>query len=482
MTAFTNRGRRSVHGRTGVFAWPLCLLLAGMTGGVHAQDPATTDAPASRMPGPSSTPTTFSAAPASPMRGALAPAAPLLDPRLADADVPWPARSELRAALAGHPRIAEAAARARVLAAGADILRAGPHETVVRTTQVRRRVDNPGASYHEWQLGIERALRWPQRAAADRALADRQTAVGASQLEDARHETARELLRGWFAWLRARDEARAAHEQTALAAQLADTVRRRVQAGDAAAMDGALAGAELERVRAQALLARSHVDLAAAWITQRFPEIALAVPDEPPARANDASIPATPPPTERERLRTAYVERHHELALARAEARRASAQVERARAELRPDPSIGAYLASDRGAAERVLGIGVSLPLAGPARDAALRQALADEQARIESARDIERRVLASFDRDWVELTARTAAAFAFAQAASAQQDAARQIGRAYALGESSLPDWLAARRVAGDARAQALSARWDAAETAARLRLDLHELPGFDD
>ena len=63
MTAFTNRGRRRLHGRTGVFAWPLCLLLAGMTGGVHAQDPATTDAPARRMPGPSSTPTTFPAAP-----------------------------------------------------------------------------------------------------------------------------------------------------------------------------------------------------------------------------------------------------------------------------------------------------------------------------------------------------------------------------------------------------------------------------------
>ncbi|MCX7272721.1 MAG: TolC family protein [Burkholderiales bacterium] len=155
---------------------------------------------------------------------------------------------------------------------------------------------------------------------------------------------------------------------------------------------------------------------------------------------------------------------------------------ERLRANLRTDPSIGVFTAFDRGGSERVLGVALSLPLAGPARDATLRGALAEQQTAQERARDLERRLQAEFEVGWSDATARATAARALAQAALAQTGVASQMGRAYSLGEASLSDWLQARRSANDAQQQALGARLDAAEAGARLRLDLHELPGFDD
>ena len=303
--------------------------------------------------------------------------------------------------------------------------------------------------------------------------------LGGQLVEDARHETARELLRGWFAWQRAAGEARLADEQLALVAELSRVVEQRVRGGDAAQIEAALAGAELERTRAASLLTRARESAAGLTLRQRFPEITV------DSRDLSGLVPlaiAEPPAAERERLRGFYLERSHEIALARGEARRAELAAERARAEQRTDPSIGAFAAFDRGGSERVLGIAFSMPLAGPAREAALRTALAEHEAASARAGDLERRVQADFEVAWSDATARSAAAWALGQAAAAQTTVAARLGRGYSLGESALSDWLLARRNASEARQQALIARLEAIEAAARLRLDLHELAGFDD
>ena len=413
---------------------------------------------------------------------------------LGDPGVALPARPQIQAALQNHPRVATAQARLLALKAAGDVLRAGPNETVLRTTQARRRSDGFAGTQHEWTLSAERVLRSADKQRADALLAGQEEQLGDHLVEDARHETARELLHAWFGWLRGVGESRLAAEQLELVSRLSDTVGRRLLAGDAARLEAGLASAELERARAGALLARAREEAAGRALRSRFPDI-TAEPDQGPSpvgkepgaafadagtRAGDAA--AMTAGTPREQLRALYLSRSHELLLARAESRRAQLVADRLRAQLRSDPSIGVFTAFDRGGSERVLGVALSLPLAGPARDATLRAALAEHQAAQERARDLERRLQAEFEVGWSDATARATAAWALVQAAQAQSVVASQMGRAYSLGEASLSDWLQARRSANDAQQQALLARLDAAEAGARLRLDLHELPGFDD
>lgn len=417
-----------------------------------------------------------------------------------DAAIAWPPRTQIQAALATHPRVETARAQQRGLRASGDVLRAGPNETVIRTTQARRRLDGPGGTQHEWQIGVERVLRSSDKRQADARLAQQHELLGEHLVEDARHETARELLRSWFSWLRAASESRLAGEQLALVSMLARSVERRVLAGDAARLEAGLANAELERSRAGALLARAREDVARLALRQRFPEILVESPDLPAtnatadAAANAAGTAAgtaagkpidrpTPPAAgDHDRLRILYLERSHERELALGESRRAALVAERARAEQRTDPSLGAYTAFDRGGSEKILGLSLTIPLAGPAREATTRVALAEHQASVERVRDLERRLLAEFETSWSDATARADAARALVQAAKAQLAAARQVGRAYDLGEASLSEWLLARRGANDSQQQALAAQLDATEAQARLRLDLHELSGFDD
>lgn len=409
---------------------------------------------------------------AAPLTARPASAAPLDS---APVVVPWPARAQIQAALAAHPRVSAAQAGQRSLQASGDLLRAGVNETIVRTTQARRRVDVPGGSAHEWHIGVERTLRSSTKRQADARLADLHTAHGEHLLEDARHEAARELLRAWFAWLRTSSESRLVAAQLELTTLLAQTVERRLLAGDAAPLEAGLARAELERIRATALLASARERAAGQTLQARFPEITLAPIDatqalSPPGEADQAG------------WRERYLTRSHELALARSEAQRAALTAERARADTRSDPTLGAFTAFDRGGAERVLGLALSLPLPGPGRDAAMRVALAQTQAAEARAIDIERYLASAFMAGWSEATAQAAAAAALAQAAQAQQAAAQQVGRAYALGEANLSEWLVARRAGNEAEQQALGARLEAAEANARLRLDMHELSGFDD
>ena len=408
--------------------------------------------------------------------GSFAPPQP---PAMALAPIGMPPRAQIQAALTNHPRVLAAQARERSLQAGGDSLRAGQHETVLRTTQARRRSDGPGGAQHEWLVGVERTLRSDTKRQADGRLADQDVVLGGQLVEDARHETARELLRAWFAWQRAAGEARLAEEQLTLVAGLTRSVDQRVRAGDAAQIEAGQAGAELERTRAVSLLARAHESASGLTLRRRFPEIAVDSPDS--SRLVPLEV-AEPAMADRERLRDLYLARSHEIALARGEARRAELAAERARAERRTDPSIGAFAAFDRGGSESVLGIAISLPLAGPAREAGLRGALAEHQAASARADDLERRVQADFEVGWSDATARASAARALAQAAAAQAAIATRLGRAYTLGEAALSDWLLARRHASEAQQQAMGARLEAIEAAARLRLDLHELAGFDD
>lgn len=393
---------------------------------------------------------------------------PLPEPR--DAMRQWPPIAQVQAALAGHPRMAQALARRQALRAGGDALLAGPNEVALRTIQARRRTDTPGGSAHEWQVAAERTLRSTAKREADARLADDDFATADRLVDQTRHALARELLADWLVWRAALAGVAFADAQAALAARLAAGVARRLAEGDASALEAELAAGEAERERAAATLARARAAGARLALRQRFPEI--------DGRTELDPVPQVPPAGERAGLEAAYLADHPDVMLARALASRAASALARTRAELRPDPSVGAYAGLDRGGAERVLGLTFSLPIAGAARDARVREAAAESDAASGQVSALERQLRADFDVLWSDATLRAEAAAALEAAARAQSAAAARVGRAWELGEASLSDWLQARRAAAQAGEQALGAGVEAASAAARLALELRRLP----
>lgn len=253
---------------------------------------------------------------------------------------------------------------------------------------------------------------------------------------------------------------------------MAAALARRLAAGDASALEAGIAAGDAERERALALLAEARATAARLTLRSRFPEL--------DGRSQQAPTSTVPPEHERAHLASDHLEASPELALARAERQRSESAFARSLAALRSEPSVGAYSAVDRGGAERVLGLTLSVPLAGAARDARVREAAAERDAAGERVQEVERRLRAAFSQLWTDAGLRSEAAQALARAAQAQAQAAARVGRAWELGEASLAEWLLARRTAGLAHEQALAAAIETTAAAAHLALELDRLPAF--
>ncbi len=361
------------------------------------------------------------------------------------------------------------AARAGLEAAQLDagMLDASPYEWTARLSTQRRKVQSE-SNYREWNAGIERGVRLPGKAAADRQLGKAVLAEAQARYGEALHEAARELFTLWLHWIGA-EQARdlASSNRQSIQDNLA-IVEKRLRAGDVARLDLHLAQAELAEqkrlendTKTQALIAWAHLQT-------RFPGF----------DAHFNSLPTPLPLTEeavfwRERI----LAESDELKITQAQFDKAQAHAERFRAEKMPDPSIGMYTASEAGGRERITGISISMPI--------------PVLGGIRSGRASKSTHLADMTRQEVELKRRQisgeiAASFASAQGnyeslqismegANAMQANAKLTQRAYALGETELQVLLAARRQATGATQSALAARMAAISAYYLLLIDAH-------
>jgi outer membrane protein TolC len=390
-----------------------------------------------------------------------------------------PSDNAVREALDSHPAIAAAQADREGQQAKASATRAGSNETEIRVLPQRRQVrEGATQNYNEALIGIDRRLRLWGKADADAAIADATGQAAEIALQDARHELSRDLLTLWFAVLRAHADRLAQDTALERAAELTRTVQSRVRHGDAAKLDQELASAELERVRASALAAQTADRSAAAALRASFPQMSTAAP-------LPAGLPATlPAPLEGDEqgLRQRYVEHSHALRLAAADSERMQRVAQRIDLDRRPDPTVGAYVSSERGGAERIVGLSLMVPLTGSYREANARAALAEAQAVSARQQRTQRQLTAEFDGLWESMQGNRRAAIALQASAAQQAAAAAKVAKAYTLGEAGIAEVLTARRAAEDTRRQADLALVDAAQTQYRMALDLHELWDFDE
>lgn len=334
--------------------------------------------------------------------------------------------------------------------------------TVSASAGTRRQRDLPAAASGEWEVGLDRPLRWPGKGSRHERLGQAQLQRAQAARDLVWREQTRALLDAWSAWWREQEAVGVLQQQEALQReQLAATARRRAL-GAAAALEQQQAEAAAVQLRAQLDAALARRALAAAHVERRYGGITL--PAE--ARLPDPEPPSDVAVARPDQLRAASVER----ALATAEAELSLAQAATEAAERRPDPTVGLRYGRAGGGAERSVGIVLSMPIGGAYRAAAA--TAADHRAQAAAQRLL--------DAEWA---AERAAEVATSQAASAhtqwrlQARAADQLGgaaqavaRAYALGEGQMSEVLAARRLAAE---QLLAARQSAVEAwTARLRL----------
>lgn len=377
-------------------------------------------------------------------------------------------------ALRGHPAVLAARAGIEVGAAQRDRLEAGPHEFNLRLGSDRRRETGPDRRVQDREVGIERALRLPGKAAKDAEIGAAVLGQARHAYGDALHETGRLLLKSWFDWRREQAAAAEWQAQAELARQHAAVAAKRVAAGDAARIELLLAGAQQTQAEARLAEAEHRTRLAVGELNRDFP--ALVLPERVPAAA------AEPLAGSFERWRESILEHSHELQLARGAARRQQLEAQRQDAERLPDPTLGVKWASERDGQERIVGLSLSIPLPGGARAAAARAATAESAAADAREAQALARIEAEARRSWQQAQAAQAQAQRLAEVAARMDENTQLLDKAWRLGEGSLSDLLAARRQAIEARLGAAQARLDADEARYRLLLDAHELWPLDD
>ncbi len=389
----------------------------------------------------------------------------------ARADVPLPElppEPVVQAVLESRPEVQRAAAHLRAEEAVARGLVAGPQEWTVRGDVAQRRVyPTPSARDFEYRAGIDRPIRFGDKAAADARIGERGVEAARWMLGDARHEASRALLATWFAWLRAENVLAAREDADRALAQIADTVRQREALGDAARLERIQAEAALAQSQAATLQARRDRDAARTTLTRQYPAIGL----NPPALPDPGLL---DPATDWAAL---IVEHSHELGVAQAEAERAAAVAERLRLDRRPDPTVGVGFASERGGDEHIAILTLSVPIPGESRREQGIASLARADAARAQVEEARLRVEADA-RTATERVATSVQAWRSAEAAARQaREVADLTALAQRLGERALGDVLLAQRLASEARQQAVVARIDALEARDRVWLDAHTI-----
>jgi len=384
-----------------------------------------------------------------------------------------PPANQVEKALRAHPLVRAASFGVQAEQANRERLEAGPYEFAVRLASQQRRERALGLGYREHEIGVERSIRLPGKAAKDAELG----AAGVDQarlaLGDALHESARLLLSRWFEWQR---QAAAAREWAAQVESLQrqhEVVGKRVGAGDAAKLEELLSGAQLAQAQGQQEQARNRQERAALEFGQHFPGIALPAQvalDEPPPVAGSAEV-------WRERI----LAHNQELAVARGGSRRGRLAAQRLDAERLPDPTVGLTYGSERDGQERIVGLQLTIPLPGSARAASARAGAAEAEAagarealvlaRVEAEAQRTIRLAQSSREQWLRL----------ADVARRMDDNLRLLEKAWRLGEGQFMELQSARRLAIEARLAATQARLEASEARYRLLLDAYQLWHLD-
>lgn len=380
------------------------------------------------------------------------------------------------ALLQQDPGVAAARANLNVALQEAGILDRSPYEWIT-TVMGQRRVQNYGpntstGNRSEWHAGIERTIRLPGKAVADRSIGNATIEESQARYGEARHEAARELMTLWIDWLAA-ERGRELAENSLQSTQVSlAAVQKRVRAGDASKLDLSIARAELAEQRRLDNDAKTQA--AAAWshLSTRFPGIkrqVIALPMPLPI-GEDVAF-----------WRDRIMAQSDEFKVVQTQMQKTQAYAERARVDKVPDPKVGLYQASEIDGRERISGVMLSIPIPSSVRDLRSAKATAAVEVSLQEV-ELKKRQLESKIVSAVVIARGAYVSLQIAnEGAAAMQENSRLMQRAYALGEAELQAMLLARRQATAAMTNALQAQVTALAAYYRLLVDAHLIWGLE-
>lgn len=390
-----------------------------------------------------------------------------------------PVEAAAKEALIQSPLLQQARARKQALGLRAQAIDAGSAEFSVRALQQRRSLNASGERYGESSVSLERPVRLWGKRGIDAELAKQTQALADIEYADAIHEASRELLKHWFAYLRAATLHANANTTLALAKANQRLAGVRLKHGEISQLDAQLAQAELQRTEAAWQLSQAELSAASTALQRRYP--ALPLPNlSVIERLRQSELPAAF--EQPAALQAAFLQTNHELNMLRIDAQRLRLHAQRVDRERLPDPTLGIFSARDRAGAEQVTGLSVAIAFAGDARSYQGQAALAEAQAADDKVATLQRTLSASFDTTLAQYQHKRLAAAQLQWAAQTQALAAEKSRTAFSLGEHSMSDMLTIARVANDNRLAADLMRVEVIELLASVRLDLHEMWDFDE
>jgi outer membrane protein TolC len=390
-----------------------------------------------------------------------------------------PPAQQVRNVVLGSPATRAALAQRDGQLRRADIIESGPAEFTARLSQQSRRVSDPSEHYSETLLSLERPVRWWGKAGLDADQAGVSRGSARLAYADAIHETSRELLQLWMDMLRAGMRLDNAQTNLTLAQELDRLAAARLRLGEISQLDASLAQAELQRAQAALDQARAAQAAAVARLTRTYPGLAPAqasLPDAAWLQTRLEALPALP------ELRQQYLERNHQLNLARSEVARLRLLAQRSDRDQWPDPTLGVYTANERAGAERIIGVSISVPLSGKVRQNHAMAAAADAQSAEDRLHQLELSLSADIEARYTGLQHLARAAISVDTAAQTQLQAADKSRKAYALGEHTMTELIQNRRLATEQLTGARLAQLEVLEGLALIELDLHLIWDFDE
>ena len=378
------------------------------------------------------------------------------------------------AALWASPSVEQAGGNLAAQRLRSQSLQSGRDEWTLGGDLAQRRIQStPRDNQAEWGVTVSRPVRLPTRAAADRALAGAFNAYAEASLGEALHESGRQLLGLWFAWLNEYSQARLWQSQLALAEQQLSNVNARIRLGEAPRAERTNAEAAQAQVRLQQQQSAAREQQARNRLRAQFPAL-------PVVAEGDLPPPGEPTGTADDYV-NAVLEHNHELFQARRYADVLQAEARQLAKRRSVDPHVGMFYKNDGGGNEHVLGLNVALTLPGTARrtdqQAAEQLSTTAQQAAIR----LEQRLRQEARADFEAATANTLNWQQADRAARAQAESARLAALAYSLGEGNLDQVLLNQRLALGSQLLAQQAQVDALSAHARLKLDSHQLWPLD-
>lgn len=344
--------------------------------------------------------------------------------------------------------------------------RVGPYEWIGTATAGRRNQATPTSERtQEWEVGIERTLRWPGKAAVSSNAGDARVERARAELRKVWRDQARLLLDRYGTWLRERETARVWLIQTRFLQQQLNAVSRRRRLGDAARIEQQQASAALAVADAQAQTAAGRALAAREALDRQFPGLAL-------PSIKTVMLPAAVQSVDAAQNNGSWA-RSPEVELSRRVAEVATTQLRLEIANQRPDPTVGVRVGRARSGSEQTVGVLLSIPFGGEYRAAAVAAATSRAAEAAQLQADVER--LAQVAANQRAREAQTAYDSWKRNVDAARQlvAAADSLARGYTLGEGSLGEVLTARRLANEQQLSASLALVEVWVTRSRLNLE---------